>query len=47
MAAGEKAINLSPENSNYHLWLGRAYGEKPTPPASSPPLAWPKSPLVV
>jgi len=28
MAAGEKAINLSPENSNYHLWLGRAYGEK-------------------
>jgi cytochrome c-type biogenesis protein CcmH/NrfG len=28
ISSGEKAINLSPEKSNYHLWLGRAYGEK-------------------
>ena len=28
MANGEKAVRLSPEKSNYHLWLGRAYGEK-------------------
>ena len=25
---GEKAVSLSPEISNYHLWLGREYGEK-------------------
>jgi tetratricopeptide (TPR) repeat protein len=25
---GERAVALSPDNSNYHLWLGRAYGEK-------------------
>ena len=25
---GEKAVSLSPDKSNYHLWLGRAYGEK-------------------
>ncbi|HZR59229.1 MAG TPA: tetratricopeptide repeat protein [Terriglobales bacterium] len=24
----EKAVSLDPNNSNYHLWLGRAYGEK-------------------
>jgi len=24
----EKAVALQPENSNYHLWLGRAYGRK-------------------
>jgi tetratricopeptide (TPR) repeat protein len=28
IATGEKALSLSPEKSNYHLWLGRAYGEK-------------------
>ena len=28
ISAGEKAVSLSPEKSNYHLWLGRAYGEK-------------------
>jgi len=28
IAAGEKAVNLSPDNSMYHLWLGREYGEK-------------------
>lgn len=28
IAAGEKAIALAPDKSNYHLWLGRAYGEK-------------------
>jgi cytochrome c-type biogenesis protein CcmH/NrfG len=28
IAAGERAVSLSPEKSNYHLWLGRAYGEK-------------------
>jgi cytochrome c-type biogenesis protein CcmH/NrfG len=28
IASGEKAVSLSPEKSNYHLWLGRAYGEK-------------------
>src|ERR1700737_4708190 len=22
------AVSLDPNNSNYHLWLGRAYGEK-------------------
>ena len=26
--AGERAIKLAPEKSDYHLWLGRAYGEK-------------------
>jgi len=25
---GEKAIALASDNSDYHLWLGRAYGEK-------------------
>ncbi len=25
---GERAIVLAPKNSDYHLWLGRAYGEK-------------------
>ena len=25
---GEKAVKLEPSNSLYHLWLGRAYGEK-------------------
>ena len=24
----EKAVKLSPDNSNYHMWLGRIYGEK-------------------
>ena len=28
VAEGEKAVSLSPEKTNYHLWLGRAYGEK-------------------
>jgi tetratricopeptide (TPR) repeat protein len=28
ISAGEKAIALSPGTSEYHLWLGRAYGEK-------------------
>jgi cytochrome c-type biogenesis protein CcmH/NrfG len=28
IAAGEKAVGLAPEKSTYHLWLGRAYGEK-------------------
>ncbi len=26
--ACEKAVSLAPDNSLYHLWLGRAYGEK-------------------
>ena len=26
--ACERAINFDPQNSRYHLWLGRAYGEK-------------------
>ena len=26
--AGERAVALEPNNSDYHLWLGRAYGEK-------------------
>lgn len=26
--AEERAVALAPQNSNYHLWLGRAYGEK-------------------
>ncbi len=25
---GERAVALQPNNSDYHLWLGRAYGEK-------------------
>ena len=24
----EKSVGLAPDNSDYHLWLGRAYGEK-------------------
>ena len=28
IAAGEKAALLKPQNSEYHLWLGRAYGSK-------------------
>ncbi len=26
--AGERAVSLKPDNSDYHLWLGRAYGQK-------------------
>jgi tetratricopeptide (TPR) repeat protein len=25
---GERAVNLEPQNANYHLWLGREYGRK-------------------
>ena len=25
---GERAVAIAPDNSRYHLWLGRAYGEK-------------------
>jgi len=28
IAACQKAVALEPENAEYHLWLGRAYGEK-------------------
>jgi cytochrome c-type biogenesis protein CcmH/NrfG len=28
IAACEKAVSLAPDSSDYHLWLGRAYGEK-------------------
>jgi tetratricopeptide (TPR) repeat protein len=28
IAACEKAVALAPDNSTYHLWLGRIYGEK-------------------
>ncbi len=28
IAAGENAVRLAPNNSNYHMWLGRAYAEK-------------------
>jgi tetratricopeptide (TPR) repeat protein len=28
ISACEKSISLSPDTSEYHLWLGRAYGEK-------------------
>ncbi len=28
IAACERAVNLDPQNSLYHLWLGRIYGEK-------------------
>jgi tetratricopeptide (TPR) repeat protein len=28
ISACEKAVSLNPQNSDYHLWLGRSYGEK-------------------
>lgn len=28
IAACERAVTLQPDNSRYHMWLGRAYGEK-------------------
>src|SRR6266700_3282849 len=28
ITACEKAVSLAPGNSQYHLWLGRIYGEK-------------------
>ena len=28
ISACEKAVSLDPENAQYHLWLGRIYGEK-------------------
>ena len=28
ISAGQKAVELAPNNGLYHLWLGRAYGEK-------------------
>lgn len=28
ISACEKAVSLAPDNSQYHLWLGRIYGEK-------------------
>jgi tetratricopeptide (TPR) repeat protein len=28
ISACERAVNLAPQNSLYHLWLGRAYGER-------------------
>src|SRR5690242_20928235 len=28
ISACEKAVSLDPSNSQFHLWLGRAYGEK-------------------
>jgi tetratricopeptide (TPR) repeat protein len=28
ISACEKSVSLDPHNSRYHLWLGRAYGEK-------------------
>jgi tetratricopeptide (TPR) repeat protein len=28
VAACEKAVSLQPDNAQYHLWLGRLYGEK-------------------
>jgi tetratricopeptide (TPR) repeat protein len=34
----EKAVALSPENSNYHLWLGRAAGRKAE--TANPFVAW-------
>jgi tetratricopeptide (TPR) repeat protein len=33
---GERAVSASPDNSMYHLWLGREYGEKAS---SSNPLS--------
>src|SRR5260221_7649112 len=31
IAACEKAVSLSPDNGEYHSWLGRIYGEKADP----------------
>lgn len=28
ISAAQKAVALDPDNSDYHLWLGRSYGEK-------------------
>ena len=28
VSAGEKAVAAAPDNADYHLWLGRAYGQK-------------------
>jgi cytochrome c-type biogenesis protein CcmH/NrfG len=28
ISAAQKAVALEPDNSDYHLWLGRSYGEK-------------------
>jgi len=28
IAAGKRAVALKPDSSDYHLWLGRAYGQK-------------------
>ena len=28
VSACEQAVSLDPQNSRYHLWLGRVYGEK-------------------
>jgi tetratricopeptide (TPR) repeat protein len=28
VTAGEKAVEVDPDNAEYHLWLGRAYGDK-------------------
>src|SRR4051812_13868098 len=28
ISACEKAVELDPKNSRYHMWLGRIYGEK-------------------
>ena len=28
IAAAQRAVALEPDNSDYHLWLGRSYGEK-------------------
>jgi tetratricopeptide (TPR) repeat protein len=28
MKEGERAVQLAPNNAEYHLWLGRAYGQK-------------------
>ena len=28
VSAGERAVQLAPNNSEYHMWLGRAYGQK-------------------
>lgn len=28
VATCERAVSLAPDNSEYHMWLGRAYGEK-------------------
>ena len=34
----EKSVDLAPENSNYHLWLGRAAGRKAE--TANPFVAW-------